>query len=319
MLKFSCPSCGNGLFFNNFHCLACNTEVSFSPVEFNFLPTAESNNCSNRTDHGVCNWTTDQEQPFCLCCRTNQVVPDLSIVGNREKWKKLEEGKRRLLFTCVRLSIPLYALAFRFVARTPDEPATTGHCNGVITVNISEADPVAREATKQNLNEKLRTVVGHFRHEFGHYYWSQRIENDPEALPRFRDLFGDEREDYQASLDQHYSSTTQASPEHISVYASAHPWEDWAETFAHYLHMRDVLETAEEFGLAPRSVSSEFDFDHGLLEWQRLSVAFNEINRSMGLQDLYPFAISATVTDKLRFVHEMLTPAATAAAAVEPQ
>jgi hypothetical protein len=313
MLKFDCPSCGNGLFFNNFHCLACNTEVSFSPAEFNFLPTASSSSCQNRVEHGVCNWTSAPDQAFCLSCQTNQVVPDLSIVGNQEKWMQLEEGKRRLLFTCLRLKIPLQGLEFRFVARTADEPATTGHCQGVITVNIGEADPVTREMTKQNLNEKLRTVVGHFRHEFGHYYWAQRIEYQNEALTRFRELFGDEREDYQASLDQHYSSQGQSSREHISVYASSHPWEDWAETFAHYLHMRDVLETAEEFGLAPRSVSSDFDFDHGLLEWQRLSVAFNEINRSMGLQDLYPFTISQPVAAKLRFIHQLIDPRRTPA------
>lgn len=319
MLKFACPLCGNGLFFNNFHCLACNTEVSFSPRDFNFRPTAQCCNCQNRVEHGVCNWTSDDpEQPFCQSCMTNQVVPDLSVLGNKDKWMRLEEGKRRLLFTCLRLGIPLQSVSFRFVARTLDEPATTGHCDGVITVNIGEADPVAREATKQNLNEKLRTVVGHFRHEFGHYYWTQRIEPWLADLERFRELFGDEREDYQASLDQHYSSPSQASQEHISVYASAHPWEDWAETFAHYLHMRDVLETAEEFGLAPRAVSSSFDFDHGLLEWKRLSVAFNEINRSMGLQDLYPFAISDPVAEKLRFVHQMVQQPAPPLSALAP-
>jgi hypothetical protein len=306
MLKFDCPSCGNGLFFNNFHCLACNTEVSFSPREFNFAATAGSCNCRNRIEHGVCNWLSEPGQPFCLACQTNQVVPDLSVAGNKEKWRRLEEGKRRLLFTCLRLSIPLRGLAFRFVAPTPNEPARTGHCNGVITVNIGEADPVTRESTRLDLDEKLRTVVGHFRHEFGHHYWSLRIESHPEALARFRRIFGDERQDYQASLSQHYSSRGQVSHEHISVYASAHPWEDWAETFAHYLHMRDVLETAEEFGLAPRAVATHFDFEDGLLEWQRLSIAFNEINRSMGLQDLYPFTISDPVAEKLRFVHEMV-------------
>jgi hypothetical protein len=303
MRKFQCPSCSNGLFFNNFHCLACGTEVSFSPSDFNFLPAADVINCLNRQEHGVCNWTAEPGQPFCSSCRANQVVPDLSVIGNKEKWMRLEEGKRRLLFSCLRLGIPWRDLAFRFVARTHDEPANTGHCNGVITVNISEADPVTREATKQHLNEKLRTVVGHFRHELGHYYWSLRIEPDPQALARFRELFGDERQDYQSSLSQHYSGIGQVSQEHISVYASAHPWEDWAETFAHYLHMRDVLETSEEFGLAP---AVQFEFHRGLLEWLHLSVAFNEINRSMGLQDLYPFAISQTVSDKLRFVHEMI-------------
>jgi hypothetical protein len=227
MLKFDCPSCGNGLFFNNFHCLACNTEVSFSPTEFNFAATTECANCQNRTEHGVCNWTTAPNEPFCLSCQANQLVPDLSVPGNREKWMKLEEGKRRLFFSCLRLGISTQGLVFRFVAWTPDEPATTGHCNGVITVNIGEADPVTREVTRLNLNEKFRTVVGHFRHEFGHFYWSQAIEPHPQILEKFREVFGDERQDYQASLNQHYAGPNQStSLEHISVYASAHRWDE---------------------------------------------------------------------------------------------
>ena len=145
-----------------------------------------------------------------------------------------------------------------------------------------------------------------FGHEFGHFYWSQEIEPNQERLRRFREIFGDDREDYQASLDQHYSGHNERSPEHISVYATSHPWEDWAETFAHYLHMRDVLETAHEYGLAPRAVEPTFNFDYGVQEWRRLSVAFNEINRSMGLQDLYPFTISDAVEEKLRFIHEVV-------------
>lgn len=306
MLKFACPCCGNGLFFSNFYCVGCSSEVAFSPSTFNFRPTSEAVACANRQEHGVCNWATESGSTYCLSCALNQVVPDLSIAGNRDKWMNLEEGKRRLLFTCLRLNVPLSGLAFRFVARTADEPATTGHLNGVITVNVGEADPVTREVAKQNLNEKLRTVVGHFRHEFGHFYWNRQIEPDSGALAIFRDLFGDERSDYQACLDQHYFHGSQASQEHISVYASTHPWEDWAETFAHYLHMRDVLETAAEFGLAPSNLSSVLDFDTALREWQKLSVAFNEINRSMGLQDLYPFTISDPVARKLRFVHDQL-------------
>ncbi len=309
MLKFECPSCGNGLFFNNFACVACGAKVGFCPTQFSFSLAGERQFCANRDHHNVCNWMSEPQQPFCRSCQTNQIVPDLGVDGNLEKWSDLEEGKRRLLFSCLRLGIPWSGLTFKFLAPTPEEPATTGHCDGVITVNIGEADLVTREANKQDLNEKFRTVIGHFRHEFGHFYWSQHVEPNWQNLDRFRALFGDERVDYQASLDQHYSrsGTRQRSVEHISVYATSHPWEDWAETFAHYLHMRDVLETAQGHGLAPLpSQAPTFDFGYGMQEWRRLSVAFNEVNRSMGLQDLYPFAISPVVEEKLAFIHGVI-------------
>lgn len=194
-------------------------------------------------------------------------------------------------------------LRFRFLASTPEEQVLTGHCDGLITLNIGEADPVTREQTRLNLNERFRTLIGHFRHELGHYYWERQIAHQP-ILDRFRELFGDERADYEASLNNHYSSATQRDPEYISVYASAHPWEDWAETFAHYLHLRDVLETAQQFGL---STPATFEFDSGIQEWIRLSVAFNEVNRSMGVPDLYPFALTPQVVEKLRFVDEIVT------------
>ncbi len=274
------------------------------PEKARFVPIQESQTCQNRLDHGVCNWTTEEGQSFCLSCRANLVIPDLSVAGNLELWSRLEEAKRRTLMGSLQLGLPLDGISFRFVAPTSDEPATTGHSQGVITVNLWEADPVSRETTRENLNERLRTLVGHFRHELGHNFWARRVEPDVQVLERFRELFGDERQDYEASLQQHYAtSESVGSSEHISAYASVHPWEDWAETFAHYLHMRDVLETAGQFGLTEESLGA-FDFQQGLTEWRRLSVAFNEVNRSMGLQDLYPFAITDPVMEKLRFVHD---------------
>lgn len=323
MLKFECPSCQNSLFFNNQRCLACDTEVNFAPLKLNFVPAEGSRECRNRTEHGVCNWRTHDQNDLCLSCRMNDVIPDLSLEGNLEKWKRLEDAKRRLLFSCLRLGLPTEGVRFRFMASTPEEQLMTGHAKGVITLNIDEADSAAREAARENMEEKYRTLIGHLRHEYGHYYWDQRVLPEDSDLRRCRELFGDERVDYQASLEEHYAAkeddsgdralqeqptqlSEEAPLEHVSDYAQAHPWEDWAETFAHYLHMRDVLETAEEFGLAPRPVNGDFDFAHGLLEWQRLSVAFNEINRSMGQNDLYPFAITPAIAEKLRFVHEMV-------------
>lgn len=302
MLRHYCPTCGNEIFFNSFRCLACSQELSFHPLEGGFAVFIEEEACLNRLQHQVCNWRRRRPGSFCPACEANDVIPDLSVDGNLAKWTHLEASKRRLYDGCLRLGISLEGLKFRFVAPTPSEPALTGHCDGLITLNIGEADPATREQTRLNLNERFRTLIGHFRHELGHFYWEQQVAGGP-ALERFRELFGDEREDYQTSLNNHYSGATQKSPEHISVYASSHPWEDWAETFAHYLHLRDALETAQQFGFSPLT---EFEFEVGIQEWIRLSVAFNEINRSMGIPDLYPFALTPQVVDKLRFVDSLV-------------
>jgi hypothetical protein len=300
MLRFSCPNCQNELFFNTFDCVKCGSIVSYSPWESRFVLQEPQTDCINRTEHQICNWVMDGQGPFCMACLANRVIPDLNVHGNLEKWEHLEKSKKRLYYSCVRLGIDTSGLSFRFLASTLNEKAVTGHCGGTITVNLGEADPVTREQTKQSLNEKFRTLIGHFRHEFGHYYWESQFPTNSQALVRFRELFGDERQDYNSCLNQYYAGDWSQGGEYISVYASSHPWEDWAETFAHYLHLRDVLETSEQFGL---SASGDFQFDAGVEEWIRLSVAFNEINRSMGLNDLYPFALTPRVVDKLRFVH----------------
>jgi hypothetical protein len=47
-------------------------------------------------------------------------------------------------------------------------------------------------------------------------------------------------------------------------------------------------------------------FDRILQNWLPLTYALNELNRGMGLPDLYPFVLSAPAIEKLRFVHEVL-------------
>ncbi|HIB64964.1 MAG TPA: hypothetical protein EYO33_07605 [Phycisphaerales bacterium] len=303
MLRFNCPNCDNELFFNSLSCLACGRFLEFSPRLLNFVELAQGEGCLNRRQHNVCNWEKDGEGDFCRACARNILIPDLTIEGNLEKWGQMEESKRRLFFSCFRLGIPMNDVGFRFVASTGNESASTGHLNGVITINLGEADPVSREITRTNLNEKMRTLIGHFRHEFGHYYWHYRIETNSHLLEEFRELYGDERADYQASLDTYYRSVKIKGQDHISVYASSHPWEDWAETFAHYLHFRDTLETAQTFGLTKEK---EFLFEEALKDWIQLSVALNEVNRSLGLPDLYPFTLSPGVVKKLEFCHRVI-------------
>ena len=174
------------------------------------------------------------------------------------------------------------------------------------------------------LGEAYRTLLGHFRHEVGHYYW-QRLVGDGAWLGPFRERFGDETADYAEAVKRHYEAGPPADwrDRHVSAYASMHPWEDWAESFAHYLHMVDTLDTARAYGLVlrPEAGSSRAaarsgkltarrldlqEFDDLLAGWVPLTLALNSLNRSMGLADLYPFVLSKTATDKMRFVHDLV-------------
>jgi hypothetical protein len=274
--------------------------------------------CKNYAAEEVCNWLvpTTSEHELCEACRLNNVVPDLSVPENRARWGEMERAKRRLVYTLSVLGLPLvpksedaeHGLAFDIKADVPGERVLTGHADGLITLNLAEADAPVRERVRADLHERYRTLLGHFRHESGHYFW-ERLIRDRRRTEEFRELFGDETRDYAASIAAHYANLTTAwNDDYISAYASSHPWEDWAETFAHYLHMIDTLETAQSFGLAhqiaARSRVPDLS-DFGLLvdEWTELTVALNALNRSMGLPDAYPFAISARVREKLEFVH----------------
>jgi len=288
--------------------------------------------CKNYAAEDVCNWLvpTTSERELCDACRLNNVVPDLSVPENHARWAEMERAKRRLVYTLSALRLPLVpksedperGLAFDIKADVPGERVLTGHADGLITLNLAEADAPVRERVREDLNERYRTLLGHFRHESGHYFW-ERLIREGRRTEDFRELFGDERRDYGQCLAAHYAHVAPSFQEDfISAYASAHPWEDWAETFAHYLHMIDTLETAQNFGvthqLAARSrVPDVSDFSLLFNEWTELTVSLNALNRSMGLADAYPFAISPRVREKLEFVHhavrdERATPAVVA-------
>jgi hypothetical protein len=288
--------------------------------------------CANREPHHVCNWmipSTDNHT-FCLACRLNSVIPDLTVNGNLERWNSLELAKRQCLYTLLHLGLSIQApadgkftpLQFRFLADTPDAPVFTGHENGMITINIVEADSFERERRRSALHEPYRTLVGHFRHESGHYYWDQLIANSPHLQP-FRDLFGDESVSYDEALKLYYKQgpATDWQDRSVSAYSTLHPWEDWAETWAHYLHIVDTMETAASFGLGLEegggfqpvinpfpagSNSGPVDFDQLHENWIPITLALNAVNRSMGLPDLYPFVISPKAVEKLRFVHDVI-------------
>ncbi|MFI5156967.1 MAG: putative zinc-binding metallopeptidase, partial [Chitinophagales bacterium] len=250
---------------------------------------------------------------------------------NLKRWKSIEVAKHRLVYSLMRLDLPLEAkkdneeagIAFEFLAdSSAKEKIVTGHDHGVITLNIEEADEAARVRHKLDLGEKYRTLLGHFRHEIGHYYWELLIQNSPEIYP-FREIFGNENVDYSKALEDYYQQGAPGdwSEHFISPYASSHPWEDWAETWSHYLHMMDALETGNSFGIRVRSADklSDSGYDteiirdpYGISEfgpiidmWLPLSFAVNSLNRSMGHPDFYPFVISSGVEHKLAFIHRI--------------
>ena len=349
MRLFSCGHCGQRLFFENTTCEHCDAVLGFLPDKLSLVSLEPANiglwkpyksdtlyeKCKNYEEHSACNWMIPADDPhdFCPACRLNQTIPDLSIDGNIDLWRALETEKRRLVYSLLRLNLPIEplnevadGLAFDFLADTEHpfserDKVLTGHANGLITINIKEADPVEREKMRGQLDEPYRTLLGHFRHESGHYYWNKLIQNT-NWLAECRDLFGDDTLNYGEALENHYQ---QGAPENwqenfISGYATMHPWEDWAETWAHYLHIVDTLETAWQYnlGIRPKTgddirlVKHEVDAYKAenielLIEhWLPLTYALNSLNRSMGHEHAYPFVISPQVIKKLDFIHRVV-------------
>jgi len=287
--------------------------------------------CDNARQYQVCNWmvAVNDPNPFCISCRLNKLIPNLSLPGNLDRWHRLEIAKRRIIYTIMRLGLPMEEaptgnrppLRFNFIGDLDGPTQVTGHLNGLITIDIAEADGAERERRRVSLYEPYRTLLGHLRHEVAHYYWDRLIAGS-NWLAGFRKLFGDETADYQAALTRYYQQgpPPEWQARYVSAYASAHPWEDWAETWAHYLHIMDMTETAESFGmtLKPMHPAARFmtanprnafdrtmSFDAVLENWFPLTHALNSLNRGMGLLDIYPFVLSTQAIEKLKFIHEV--------------
>jgi hypothetical protein len=333
MRTFKCE-CGARIFFENTLCLTCGRELGFLPNAGSMSAIEPSRRgyralwdgglyekCKNNVDEGVCNWLVSKEETNDLCqaCRLNRVIPDLTQEEVRKLWSNVEIAKRRLLYSLNELELPVIpqsessvGLAFDIKADTPDNRVLTGHADGLITLNLAEADPVLREKTRLEMDERYRTLLGHFRHESGHYYWDLLVR-DSSWLEPYRELFGDERQDYAAALKNHYGDPSNDwATDFISAYASSHPWEDWAETWAHFLHIVDTLETAGECGFSAIRVGEEIavdELDELMDDWHDLTIALNAMNRSMGMPDPYPFHLTPKVKQKLAFVRNVVVEA----------
>ncbi|AZD72298.1 zinc-binding metallopeptidase family protein [Pseudomonas chlororaphis] len=341
--------CGQSLFFRNSQCLACSAALGYQPEQSrlsSLQPGPEVDTwlldadpqaglfrrCANLDTPAACNWLLPAygAGTLCVACRLNRTIPDLGVPENPERWRKVEIAKRRLVAQLVSLGLPLIAksedeeagLAFDFlgVDRQGKAPMT-GHANGLITLDIKEADDAYREQVRVQMHEPYRTLLGHFRHEVGHYYWDRLITNSHWLEP-CRALFGDERASYAEALDRHYQqgAPNDWSQAYVSAYATMHPWEDWAETWAHYLHMMDAVDTALGFGMSAREM--DFDYQPFPLDtlydprhpdgpaflsfvnaWIELAGMLNELSRSMGQPDFYPFILPPAVIAKLHFIH----------------
>ncbi|MBK4734585.1 zinc-binding metallopeptidase family protein [Noviherbaspirillum pedocola] len=346
MKTFHCDKCGLQVFFENVRCERCGGMLGYQP-EHRAISTFEAagndlwrslnpvnagrlyRQCANYAREHVCNWMipAQAENDLCASCQLTHTIPMLTE-QNRVYWQRLEASKRRLLYTLWDLKLqpmpkvdaPDTGLAFEFLQDLPTKRVMTGHANGIITLNIAEADPAHRERTREQMHEPYRTLLGHFRHESGHYYFDRLIA-DTSWITRFRELFGDERGDYGEALQRHYNEGPPLdwNSRYITTYASSHPWEDWAESWAHYLHVIDTIDTAFACGMTlnpkkagePRMVIEHRpvridSFAELMDNWFALSYVLNSLNRSVGMPDAYPFTLSTPVLEKLGFIHEVI-------------
>jgi hypothetical protein len=358
--------CGQVVFFENSVCLRCGSALAFHPEHgrlHSLLPATEDGRwilfadqdgnpaviptyrrCANVDSAVQCNWlvtgSLDQntDVDLCLACALNVTIPDLTQQGNADYWRLCEIAKRRLIAHLLMLNLPIetriqnpqLGLGFELLRWRPGQDApVTGHKAGIITLDIAEADPAFREQQRQQMQEPYRTLLGHFRHESGHYYW-ERLIRDSGWLSLYRQFFGDERQNYQNALAHHYRAGPPAdwANHYISSYAASHPWEDWAETWAHYLHMTDTLSAARQFNIDPDMLAIQADpftasqltdcpfhtsddlgpqpFLDMVNSWVRLSSVLNVLARSMGQPDSYPFVLTLASLRKLYLVHVVI-------------
>jgi hypothetical protein len=352
MRVFTCGNCGQLVYFENDRCQRCGFELGFLPDQLTlatlrpiegmdgaFAPlngAAPVERCENAESAG-CNWMVPTGSPgLCRACALSRRIPDLSVPENVTLWREAELAKRRLVYALLRLGLPLarregVRLVFDILSdKAEAQPVLTGHADGLITINLAEADPAERERRRNDLGEAYRTLLGHFRHEVGHYYWDALVL-DGGHLDACRAVFGDDSQDYAAAMKRHYAEGPPAdwSDAFVSSYATMHPWEDFAETWAHYLHIVDALDTAEAFGIEvdpgvsrDPSLSAHVrgdayharSIDDLIAAWLPLCYAVNSLNRSLGQPDLYPFVLSQPAIRKLGYVHDLIRSSAGARA-----
>ena len=346
MVAPRCPRCGMVAFLEAQECVRCGSSIGFHHPSMSFVSADPEGidtdgtrwvRCANWSWR--CNWlvSVDDESQRCFACRLIRRRPEADDTIALEKLAETAVDMRRLLVQLLGLGLPVVpyyeqegGLAFDLLSSRSGSPVVIGHADGVISIDLAESLDAHREAIRVRLGEPYRTMLGHFRHEVGHYYQQVLAGSDP-VLTECRALFGDERASYTEALDRHYvfGAPEDWSDSFISEYATMHPWEDFAESFAHYLHITGTLETAawagvvldservagvNEHDVVPVADYSHLGLDRALDDWHWLSMMFNRVNRSMGQGDLYPFTLTPPVVTKLEFVHRLVVSAGSRAA-----
>lgn len=353
--------CARQIFFRNSQCLSCKTPLGYIASQVCLYPLQAGEaagtwtiygrqgrdapayrRCANFSSAAACNWLVDASRggarpDLCEACRLNRTISSLASPESQLLWLRMEKAKRRLVSQLIGLGLsieskvcddPEKGLAYDFLQAGPGQlQIMTGHHAGIITMNLEEADDAHRERARKAFSEPYRTLLGHFRHEVGHYYWDRLVSGTPWHA-KYRVLFGDERLDYGEALKANYEGHRPANwrQRFISAYASTHPWEDWAETWAHYLHIRDTVDTAVSFGIQARMADVEAepftvadlwdsadpnagDFLELLHSWIEITGVMNEMSSAMGQQDFYPFVLPRSVVAKLHFIHSVVAQA----------
>lgn len=348
MRLFSCSHCQSPVYFENLTCLSCQYWLAYEPdddamLAFKNVPLEPDAGqakakpegyaarvCANRSTAACCNWLVAKDQSSVLCqsCQLTSVYPPQNTEAGQQAWKLSEQAKRRWLVTILKMGLAARpkregkdgGITFHILQPGADKTTVlTGHADGLITINAAESDPVERVTRRTAMEEPYRTLLGHFRHESGHYYWQVLVGPDAACLASCRELFGDDRLDYADSLERNYRDGPPANWEKsfISSYAASHPWEDFAETWAHYMHMLDALDLAQSWGLQlPNYPTAEIDafakqapetgFGALLRRWLPLSLFANSLSKTLGHDDAYPFAPSSLVIKKLAWIHQLV-------------
>jgi hypothetical protein len=312
--RLHCPTCANEVFFDSLRCVRCDTELVMERrggSGLDVLDVRTTQPCEMRVTW-ACNWPASGSQPSrCASC----AVVD---AGDRERDASMvpfQAAQRRALYQLSELGVPWgpgTELRFAYRSKSAGDDALIGHNSGEITLDLDEVDPASRERIRATLGEQYRTPLGHLRHELGHFVWLKMVASDPARLTEFRQLFGDENLDYQAALEAHYARGDDGAwrDGHVSFYATAHPWEDFAESWAQLMHVHDVVETGAEWGVVS-APADRTDATTWLSTAITASVAANELARSMGMRDLYPFALTVPVRTKIEFCWRLLPVLAT--------
>jgi hypothetical protein len=323
--------CGQTVFSENTRCINCGRVLGFDPFQGKIFSLDVGPDgrlqapdgslwqlCANREQHQICNGLAagTAQGTLCASCALNRTIPVLGRPENLRRWRKLENAKRRMITGLSRLGLDVRSkinshsagMSFDFMEDQRSHPdvletfVSTGHENGVITINLLEADEVQRVQARELMGERYRTLLGHFRHEAGHFFYNE-LTPDSAAFTR---IFRDPYQDYDSALQTYYQDGPLAEwgQHYISAYACSHPLEDWAECFAHYLHMQDALATGSACGLT--TVGESAGFGEQLQAWMGLSMSLNEVSRSLGQRDAYPFIITDDIAQKLAFVDEAI-------------